>query len=410
MWLQAAVLLVVGVWVGARPSPTLAVPAFVQNLGTASGGPASSIAITTSGAVAAGTSIIVAIGTGTFSPVSLTCSDPVNGAYTTDVIGGVTGASRAAICSKHDVQALPAGSSITIQSSRNDHILVASASEFSGLAPSGAFDRGNAAIGSSTAPSVTLAQSTSQADELLVTAVHWSGASTFSPGSNGTANVCSNTGASTYGALPVGALGITKIAPQFCIVSSAAQYQGNGTFNGGEVWTALIATYRMAPPPPTATPTSTPTRTPTSAPTNIPTSTPSPAPTSTPTTVETVTPTSTPTPTVRPAPSNTPSAAPQIDSERDRPERRLTAEQGRQKQLTNQSNRDDEFTEGNVLEVGQDEQGRFIVIGNRDGSVVVRLRCGDQCPTIKVGDYVEVDGVKENEQLFYADQIGIANR
>jgi hypothetical protein len=49
-----------------------------------------------------------------------------------------------------------------------------------------------------------------------------------------------------------------------------------------------------------------------------------------------------------------------------------------------------------------------MVIANRDGNVVVRLLCGDQCPTIRVGDYVQIDGTKENEQLFDATDVSIS--
>jgi hypothetical protein len=38
---------------------------------------------------------------------------------------------------------------------------------------------------------------------------------------------------------------------------------------------------------------------------------------------------------------------------------------------------------------------------------MVRLRCQDQCPTIKVGDYITVDGQKEHERLYYADEVEV---
>ncbi len=90
--------------------------------------------------------------------------------------------------------------------------------------------------------------------------------------------------------------------------------------------------------------------------------------------------------------------------------RRRTAEQRQQIQQTNRSGCDDVYTEGNVLEVGRDEQGPFLVIANRDGRVTVRLRCRSECPSVRPGDYVRLEGTKENEQLFYADEVSIARR
>jgi hypothetical protein len=84
-----------------------------------------------------------------------------------------------------------------------------------------------------------------------------------------------------------------------------------------------------------------------------------------------------------------------------------TEEQRQNRQLTNRSNRDDLFIEGNVLEVGTDTDGSFIVIANRDGKVKVRLNCKNGCPTVRVGNYVEANGVKQNEQLFDAEDVSV---
>jgi hypothetical protein len=86
---------------------------------------------------------------------------------------------------------------------------------------------------------------------------------------------------------------------------------------------------------------------------------------------------------------------------------KLTEEQRQQKQHTNKGNRDDVYTEGNVVEVHQDEQPPYVVIGNKDGLVRVNLLCGDQCPTIKVGDYLEADGEKQSEVLFDATDVDV---
>ena len=60
-----------------------------------------------------------------------------------------------------------------------------------------------------------------------------------------------------------------------------------------------------------------------------------------------------------------------------------------------------------MVEVVADPQGLTIVLGNLDGRVTVLLRCGARCPTIRVGDYVEVDGEKVHEQLYEAESVTV---
>jgi hypothetical protein len=93
-----------------------------------------------------------------------------------------------------------------------------------------------------------------------------------------------------------------------------------------------------------------------------------------------------------------------------RPEKQtVTEEQHQQQQLTNRSNKDDVYVEGNVAEVHLDDTPPTIVIALRDGPMVIRLAKGALFPSgIKVGDYVEIDGQKEHEQLFWADGISIS--
>ena len=86
-------------------------------------------------------------------------------------------------------------------------------------------------------------------------------------------------------------------------------------------------------------------------------------------------------------------------------ERRLTETQRQQRERTNTSGLDDYRTEGNVVEVHLDANPPYVVLGMRDGNQTVRLTCGDDCPDIKVGDYIEAEGVKENEQLFEAESV-----
>jgi hypothetical protein len=100
-----------------------------------------------------------------------------------------------------------------------------------------------------------------------------------------------------------------------------------------------------------------------------------------------------------------PARATSVD-DADKPRKRTEA-QRLQRARTNQGSRDDIATEGNVAEVHLDADPPYVIIGNRDGAVVVRLYCGNRCPVIKVGDYIEVDGAKEHEQLYDAEQVRV---
>jgi hypothetical protein len=179
-----------------------------------------------------------------------------------------------------------------------------------GLA-SGALDVTASATAFSDNPSSGPAAMTSQANELLVGAITNSfqtvAGAGFSPGTNGTGNICSNTGNQTYAALPgVGTSNVPSLFGMYCIVGALGQYEARGTFgSGAAVWQALLATYKEASPTPTSTPTSTPTvtTTPTSTSTSTPTSTATPTSTSTPT--STATPTATGTPTSTPTATRT---------------------------------------------------------------------------------------------------------
>jgi hypothetical protein len=151
-----------------------------------------------------------------------------------------------------------------------------------------------------------------------------------------------------------------------------------------------------ATPTPTLTPTATPTATGTLTVTSTPTRTP--------------TPTSTPTPTPT-SPGNANSNNDKGDKH-DRDQGRVndrdlppSEQRSRQDQLTNRANQDDVHTEGNVVAVDLTSSPRTATIATRDGLQVVVLLCRDSCQDPQVGHYLEADGVKENEALFYADSV-----
>ena len=102
-----------------------------------------------------------------------------------------------------------------------------------------------------------------------------------------------------------------------------------------------------------------------------------------------------------------PAVSPNNDDEpKDRPPR-LTEAQKRQRERTNRGNKDDESTEGDVAEVGRDADGPSISIVNRDGRVrlVLVKEARKAVDSIRVADYVEADGWKEREHLFYAESV-----
>lgn len=85
-----------------------------------------------------------------------------------------------------------------------------------------------------------------------------------------------------------------------------------------------------------------------------------------------------------------------------------TDEERQQREHTDRSNRDNYATEGNVVEVNLTAGRPYVVIGMRDGLQTIFLLCGDQCPTIRVGDYVEAEGEKVNEPRFEATEVTVS--
>lgn len=102
-------------------------------------------------------------------------------------------------------------------------------------------------------------------------------------------------------------------------------------------------------------------------------------------------------------------------------EPKLTKEQRKQRERTNTGNLDNEKTEGNVVGVrcsssdpelqvkrgfiSKPGETPYVLIGTQDGvqQVVFTRGVKSACKNIDVGDYIEAEGQKEHEQLFYAD-------
>lgn len=198
------------------------------------------------------------------------------------------------------------------------------------------------------------------------------------------------------------------------------------TINIVNVATATPTSTATATATPTSTATSTPTPTVTHTPTATPTITSTPTQTPTVTPTPTLTPTPTSTATVTPTATLTPVPVKDEPAEKPRPR---TETQRQQDERGNQYGLDQYRTEGNVVGILtgpgstlqtipgldlsgldlRDERGPFLLIATGDGLQVVRLSgaAAQQASTVRLGDYVQVEGTKEHEQLFDGEQITV---
>jgi hypothetical protein len=177
--------------------------------------------------------------------------------------------------------------------------------------------------------------------------------------------------------------------------------------------TLTLTATSTATPSPTATASQSPTIIPTASMTMTVAPTATSTVTATPTETPTIVPTSTSTLTITHTPSPTASvtltpisrAVPvraEDDNDNGDSESRISRQR---RERTNQLGFDDYHIEGNVVDVVLDADQPYAVIGTRDGLVRVMLPCKDGCPRVRVGDYLEADGVKQTEQLFQADSV-----
>jgi hypothetical protein len=195
-----------------------------------------------SSGVAAGNSIVVTVQVGTLGG-ALSCSDPSNGTYNTDVVSAPGGAGIA-IASKHNVAALAFGDVLSCSYPLFNGAASMSAYEFSGLETVSTLDQ-TAQSGSSSdgAASSSLTAATAQAGELVFGFV-WlpNTTQTFTPatfGSNPLENPYNPAWTQPFAA------GTQKTMHRF--VSAIRQYEANGTVGGAGGWLAQVATYRLAP-------------------------------------------------------------------------------------------------------------------------------------------------------------------
>jgi hypothetical protein len=143
-------------------------------------------------------------------------------------------------------------------------------------------------------------------------------------------------------------------------------------------------------------------------PVSTPTPTPGPGLSPTPGPTATFTPTPTPTPSslTNPTDPANSSGADQGKPKNEKSDGKSeTDDQKRERERTNRSGSDDYRTEGNVVAVDLNASPRTATIATHDGLQVIVLLCRDSCDDPSIGDYLEADGEKEHEALFYADSV-----
>jgi hypothetical protein len=219
----------------------------------------SSVAVTTTQAVPAGASILIAAHDIQFSvpgaPTGATCTDSAGDTYTTDVTQSDGFFSLAVICSGHVASQLASGSTVTVSWAGvggDNQQKVVHVFSVTGLSVSPG-DRTASAIGSGGSPSSGATAATTQASELLFGAVvnenDSASGSGLSPGTNGSANACAATGTPTYGSLGVIDLGGNppSLLAMYCAVSATGSYAAQATTVPSTTsWLALIATYKAS--------------------------------------------------------------------------------------------------------------------------------------------------------------------
>jgi hypothetical protein len=220
----------------------------LANIGTAANRTSSATTtITTTGAVAAGNSIIVAFAmdpaTGTVS-----CSDSASNTYNNDVDvtnGAATLGVRTVIFSTHNVAALSSGGTITI-SHPTVTAKAASAIMVTGLAMTSTLDRTASATGLSTTPASGSTATTTQAQELLLSAIGTENRTneTFTLGTG-----YRNTSPSSRAGTNTGAQDTNiTINPEYSFRNTTGMFAADGTLQNTRRWAAAIATYKVALP------------------------------------------------------------------------------------------------------------------------------------------------------------------
>ncbi len=166
----------IGVQAAADTAHVAAAPAgaitYIGDIGaTTSKTSGTSLVVNTTAPVTAGDAIIIAYATDPNANVSFSLTDSVGNTYTQVGYAVNTGQLRTYIFAAYNVNALPSGSTITINAGVAVTARAAVASVFRGLADEDVLDRTSTGTGNSASPSSGATATTVEADELLIGAI-----------------------------------------------------------------------------------------------------------------------------------------------------------------------------------------------------------------------------------------------
>ena len=84
----------------------------------------------------------------------------------------------------------------------------------------------------------------------------------------------------------------------------------------------------------------------------------------------------------------------------------------RRRKSKEDTNEEEKVLNGQVIEINTLTDPPQLIVGSVDGLTVVRVLKSDEIARngVQLGDYIQADGTKQNEQLFDADQISVSER
>ncbi|MGZ3584982.1 MAG: Ig-like domain-containing protein, partial [Ktedonobacterales bacterium] len=231
---------------GATAAPQIAFVKEVGSITRASYTYYNTLAIPVTSGVAKGDTVIITAGTSTSSMAATSASDSRGNSYHVDAVKSNSGTStNTDIISGYVVTPLVSGDTITVNFNNSAALLSALATEWSGIASTGALDRAATNQGNTTSLTSS-AITTTQPGDLLIGSFAGSDNATFAPGTGFTAftTQLKATVGSTY-------------RPQwqeYQIAASGGSYTATGTDSKANAYAGAIAAYRAGSDgqPPTA--------------------------------------------------------------------------------------------------------------------------------------------------------------
>ncbi len=228
-----------------EPQANQAAPATLAYLGSLGGvsskASATELVIDTLTPVTTGNDIVVAVGTDPNSNLQVSITDTAGNNYQQQALVINSGQIRTYLFAAYDVNAMPAGSEITITLSVAVTSNAAVAALFDGLADSGAFDQtASATATNSSTPSSGATPTTTQADELLIGVVGTEGPVEDAAGSWGNSFLAGPRTGTTGGTADTN----ITVSLGYRIVDTTGQYTASKSGITARDWGAIIGTYK----------------------------------------------------------------------------------------------------------------------------------------------------------------------